>query len=444
MSDTCSPSSSSESTNPPQVTPVLLNEAPQGASRQEKSSSKSNQGSIYITANSSSHLNSEISYRRDSNATSELPSQSTTHPASQYVTARSNYSFFSNQQGLAASAQPSTNESVDYRVKPLCDQNEEAYDNLHELPDSVHLDQLLHTPPYVPNPPIHSTLGRPSLRQTIISRQSSRLLPTSDRLLDYMEEQIVRWRAPGSSFRADDILSGKHPFQQSSLPNHETSNDINLQYPSAAIIETTGNNSTDSMVNSIAKSPFVNPEQSTIQRNDRLRATFREYNGSTSVKETEDTNLNVEEEETEYDDNCSIQESLNFHTTMQPVSGSVSSSMMLNLREMNNGTGAHTPKLTPDVVTSSSQTAQTVEAQPLDNSDVELLVKNQPEHIFTQIIFNQQETENAFNSHYLQDENSELSCWSATVEAWFEIWLECVNCFTCNFEPADPYRIYEQ
>lgn len=400
------------------------NETDKGSPSQQAPSTASNNPTLYTTAGS--NITGDTPLRYDSNITPNCATFSTSGVSatdSLYLTARTNVSEFNGQ----SSHNPTDNVSNIAPISHTLDkyEHEKGDDLLHDLPESLHLEQLLHKPPYIS----HTHLGRSSLRQTIISRQSTRLIPANDRLVDYMEEQLVRWRVPGSSFRADDILDGKHPYQQNNISNHE--------------VLGSGNNSTDSMVNSIARSPFVSVEQGTLKRGERTKSTFKEHNGSASVNGSDKEKQVEESTEDDFDDRVSIQESLNFQYNMHPHSVSVSSSIMHQIEETTND---QLKKNTINVqsainIEETVYSAKTIDAQQIERSDIEKLVKDHPEST-TDIIFNQQENHNIDRIDYL-GENAETGCWDATVEAWCEIWLECAACLTCNFDTDDTYYLYD-
>lgn len=57
-------------------------------------------------------------------------------------------------------------------------------------------------------------LGTHSVRKLVIEKQNSRVFPTNNRLLDKMEDALVRWKPPQSSFQGSTaVLRGKHPYQ---------------------------------------------------------------------------------------------------------------------------------------------------------------------------------------------------------------------------------------
>lgn len=367
-----------------------------------------------------------------------------------YVSARSNLSELRQSPYEAQQAWSSTSQPNQHSIRPSREEDEEDdYDTNQdeEASVSIYMDQILHMPPFAPSPRAFSGVGKSTLRQTIISRQSLRIMPQNDRLVDYMEEQLVRWRAPGSSFHADEILNGNHPFQLNKLPTQspDGTNSRDSQPLLNIATDNTTDGTTDSLVESIARSPFLNPRgQSNLQRDHRVRATFREQNNSNSdIIENLD---NLDGDGNDYViDNDSIQESLNFHTDAQQNSGSASSSIKRKLNEQYsknpNFLEVQSELMVPTIPNNTIPSARTFEAQPIDRSDIEQLAKNQPQPI-TQIIFDQ----NANNErrHYYFDDEEEKDCWTTFVDGWIEMWEECVECCTCQCAADDniPTRIY--
>lgn len=415
-------------------------EVERSANAQNLQSNPSNRESFVTAYSTPPNLNSDSAANVTSATSESFFSRSNIQHQSLYVTARSNlseihqspYETYQGSEGISQSNQIS--------LRPSVDESNDDSTQREDASESIHLDSIPHMPPYEP---IFSGIGKSTLRQTIISRQSTRLIPQPDRLVDYMEEQLVRWRAPGSSFHADEILNGKHPFQLNKLPTHST----DLRKPQPFVSTTTDNNTTDgnttdSLVESIARSPFLNPEgQSQLQRGHKLRATFREHNNSAGLNNVTIVN-DVEEDDI---DNNSIQESLNFHSDIHQNSASASSSIKRKLNEQfvrSTKNGESDPKL---VVTTLANniipSAKTFDAQPIERSDIELLVKNQPQPI-SQINFDQ--NSNNRPRHYYFDDDEEKDCWTTFVDGWIEVWEECVECFTCQCAIDDdlPPRIY--
>ncbi|AGO11868.1 AaceriADR101Wp [[Ashbya] aceris (nom. inval.)] len=53
------------------------------------------------------------------------------------------------------------------------------------------------------------------IRQLVIDKQNQRVLPTYNRLLDRMEDALVRWRPPASSHVGSSLaIHGTHPYQK--------------------------------------------------------------------------------------------------------------------------------------------------------------------------------------------------------------------------------------
>jgi len=383
-----------------------------------------------------------------------------------YVTAKS--SITGVHSGISLSPDPGQSSSQDDMLIHTYDSSLQPIDPLEDyrMPDLGLLNEIQHTPPYTPSHNSFSGFGKPSLRQSIISRQSSRILPPNNRIVDYMEEQMVRWRPPGSSFHAEEILSGKHPFQQNNVPIHEIQQQQSVLENSTTDNSTTNITPTDSMANSIARSPFVtsvDPSTQTpnLQRNHKVRATFSEHNNSTDAvtKPFADPAIVVSNklkgkkdlmDNSDGEDVDSIQESLNFRSNGQG-SASASSSVIRVLNQENRKdlllAKGEEPKgkstafiFSPDqqMLQQNVESAKTIDAQPLLQQDMELLTKDQPQHVTEQIIFSQ--SENDPIQEYLR-EDEDKDCWTEFTEAWSDMFVDCVDFFTCNFDP-DPNHIY--
>ncbi|AMD20087.1 HCL064Wp [Eremothecium sinecaudum] len=70
-------------------------------------------------------------------------------------------------------------------------------------------------PNYVPNNAQSLPRTSNGIRQLVIEKQNQRVFPTYNRLLDRMEDALVRWRPPASSHVGSSLaIHGSHPYQK--------------------------------------------------------------------------------------------------------------------------------------------------------------------------------------------------------------------------------------
>ncbi|CCH42336.1 hypothetical protein BN7_1880 [Wickerhamomyces ciferrii] len=373
---------------------------------------------------------------------------------SQYITAKSTLSQLRNQPSITARPNLQTPMKTVHNKEHILMFDSNSYDAdddftiKDKLQDDIDINEITHEPPFLPATHSYARFGKSTLRQTIIARQSNRMVPLQDRLTDHMEEQMIRWRAPQSSYQAEDILSGNHPYQKTELENHEIIKDGTLTSdPESAL--NPSNISTDSAVNSIAKSPFVNVDFKTgasLVRNHRVRETFREHNDLpiNSKKEAKTEVIEVNDDQDGDDnynaDSGSIQESLRFNLhSDEQKSASASSSI---IRKLNQNSTSDDDEKDPGLELARCPggiptSGRTIDAEQLNREDLERLAKDDPEPLnLLQFDQNPNDPPNPYDN-----DDHDQGCWDAFLEACQDVWKECIDICTCNCtcdEDLDP------
>lgn len=269
-------------------------------------------------------------------------------------------------------------------------------------------------PPFIPSVPTYSGFGKSSLRQSIASRQASRLFPSNDIIRDHMEEQLARWGAPQSSFRVDDILNGRHAFQKPDMPTLDV-HTIEDSDQAISIDRCTA----DTNVDSIANSPYVTMQVGlpSIVR----KSTFKESNEEIIEHKAQGLSGTTEN---------SIQDSTYFNAEEYPNqqpdgSASIKSSYLTKIKgEL---------EISPAI-----EVTQTPNASPLTEQDIPQLVKSDNPIIEVLPVQErnpeyQNDTENIYPNQVHYD--NDIECLSVTGEICGDFWVDLYYLISCQGFP---------
>lgn len=210
------------------------------------------------------------------------------------------------------------------------------------LREELVVEEIAHLPPHRdPGERQYQGFGR-SLRDSVVWRQQSRVFLPSDHLLATMEDLLVRWTLPLSVFRMDDVSNGRHAFQRPNIPKLDL-----LGSPVSRTLTTT-----DSKVeSSIIRAPMLQNTPA-VMRQSPLALLFQEHLPQL------DTILET----------CSIRDNPDFKPS---DSASVNSSIMLKLKSTS-------PSREPQTLLASQVSPMTIDAEPINDRDIETLIKDQP------------------------------------------------------------------
>ncbi|KAH3687747.1 hypothetical protein WICPIJ_001276 [Wickerhamomyces pijperi] len=299
-----------------------------------------------------------------------------------YYTAKSSPSQITNSaQESPLLALPSSNNNYNTSVitRPTKEEDSDSllenndYDNL-DSPDKDY-NELDHKPPFLPSQQSYNGFGKPSLRQTVIQRQSARISPLSDPLVEHMEERLARWNGPQSSSSAADAINGRHPYQRQDIPILEPQL-VQKDSPK------TGETETNTSIESILRSAYVS-NQLPLNCPQR-QVTFRE-----EVR-TLDKNDRSGVQPLSPQSNNSIQDSLDFvyqptdstaHPQQIPDSASVSSSIMERINSISQHSSQTRERSASNLDVSDVVTERTPEALPLNSGDLRDLSKGGNRHV---------------------------------------------------------------
>lgn len=326
-----------------------------------------------------SYYTAQTSQTQATNSTSETPLlqsiQSSPVKTSTSANSPLNYKSLSYTQNVA---KDEDNDSVLENTE---------YDNL-DSPDKGY-NELDHKPPFIPSQQSFGGFGKPSLRQTVIRRQSARVAPASDPLLEHMEQRLARWNGPQSASSAADAINGRHPYQRPDIPILEPTNPTTTNH-SSPIRESPINeeSETNTSIESILRSAYVSnqlvldcpqrqvafrEEVQTLDRNDHASVQFLSPESNTSIQDG--TRFYCRAEVDESDVNPPPLPAQQQQQQQIPDSASVSSSMLQRINDMSQ----HSPQTKPrdylNLDISSILAERTPEAFPLNSGDLRDLTK---------------------------------------------------------------------
>jgi hypothetical protein len=264
--------------------------------------------------------------------------------------------------------------------------------------DDIVVEEITHLPPYKPQVQSYPGFGK-SLREAVVWRQSTRTLPPEDRLLERMEDQLVRWNAPQSAFRVDDILNGKHAFQKAELPLLEVLTSVTQQsiteIGAESILKTR-------MVQNIPNFLRASSSKMIFVENDDEILISPQLGPILETKSIQDDDVFISE-------------------FIQPESASVNSSILLKINGLSQQ-GIETAlaeELSP----------KTVDAIPIDDNDLATIIKDLPAVQEEMRLQREQldQVQNPPQSTLLEEFAHQCS----------DVWLDAWNCITCNCDYID-------
>jgi hypothetical protein len=304
--------------------------------------------------------------------------------------------------------------------------------------DRLSFDGLTHRPPFIPSVPAYSGSGKPNLRQSVISRQSTRLYPINDNVREHMEQSLVRWDPPQSSFRFNDILNGKQAFQKGTMPILEANKaSLESQTDQTTSVD---NFTTDDTSNS-GRSPYVSMTISSTVPNHI--GTSREIKIGSDFEDAKALLPPLASNSPFGSDLNSIQDSAYFNFQEYPDNLAECTSPSIKSFYLNRLFNQEDPEKVIDS-NDEPKSLGTPEAYPLTEQDLSTLMKtanhsvdNQQASNTVSPTFNQNSGQS--DERFCEDNDG---CLLVTSDAFSEMWKDLWMVLTCKGCPISLYNEY--
>ena len=270
--------------------------------------------------------------------------------------------------------------------------------------EDIVVDEIAHLPPFEQTVQYYRGAGH-TLRDAVIRRQSTRTFPTDDILLQRMEDQLVRWSPPQSSFKVDDILNDRHAYQRPNMPKCEVLGISGAQDTADSDVEGSVSIQRLQRIHDELRTSSVGP--SSMEPSSMGPPGTEPYGGNQRLSTIDEDPL-VEATTAQLD--------------QLARSPSISSSMLQRLTAV---------KLEDSAQDAVEQSPLTIEAFPISDEDIRALVKDQPtahQDMVAQRCVVQCANGELASEPLFCDELS-LIC--------SEMWLDCWACLSCNCQSID-------